>query len=88
MDNPEEIHLILADGRVVYWPKGDMARLAPAAVCHVASAILRLRKILKDHGGEIPSDVLRKLEAVAGPISFEKQFLSGNSAEVHNAKRN
>ena len=83
MDNYEEIHVKLESGETIYWPKGDIARLAPAAVCQIAQRILILRKILSEH--EMDKDLRRKLDQLARPIPFEDKFLSGNSVKVHNA---
>jgi len=89
-DTYEDVHVTLQNGKTVYWPQGDMARLAPAAVCNVASRIIWLRAWLRKLGPEALSgmthDERRKLEHLINtPISFEKEFLSGKSFEVHNA---
>lgn len=77
----EEIHVTLDDGRTIYWPKGNMTRLAPAAVCSVVGRIQRLRKeLLKD-----PRDMREIERLINEPVAFEKEFLSGDSTVVHNA---
>ena len=78
-----EITVKLEDGHIIYWPEGDFSRLAPAAVCNIAAKILQLRKILKDHGEEIPQNVKKKLEFLAEPFAFESSFLSSSIVEVH-----
>ena len=81
VDTFEEVHVTLADGRTIYWPKGDMSRLAPAAVCSVVSRMQRLRAELKKDRYD-----MREIERLINdPIAFEKQFLSGDSLTVHNA---
>lgn len=77
----EEVHVTTDDGRSIYWPKGDMTRLAPAAVCNVASRMLQLRKAINAD----PFDMREVERLIAAPISFEKEFLSGDSLTVHNA---
>ena len=81
--NHEDITVELKDGRIISWDKGDFSRFAPAAVCNIAGKIQNLRKIIKDHGGEIPGNVLKKLEVIASPYSFESNFSSSNVVEVH-----
>lgn len=80
-DGFEEVHVELKDGRTIYWPKGDMSRLAKPAVCSVASRMVQLRAVLKRD----PLD-MRELERLINlPIAFEDKFLSGDSIVVHNA---
>lgn len=83
--NPEEIHLKLADGSTVYWPKENMGRLAPAAVVSAASRVVALRKFLKDNEEALAPDLRKKIEYLCRPIDFEREFLSGNSLKIHNA---
>ena len=83
----EEITLKTIDGTTVYWPKGDMSRLVPAAVCGLATQILELRSFIKnnkDKINKIDPTLLIKLEKIARPIPFESSFLSGKIEEVHN----
>ena len=84
-DSYEEVHVTLADGRKIYWPKGDMTRLAPGAVCNVAGRIVDLRNLLKNHGEEIPAAIYQKLAMLARPIPWEEAWFSGKSVDVHNA---
>ena len=79
----EDITVTLADGRVITWEKGDFSRFAPGAVCNIASKIVSLRKILKDHGEEIPANIRKKLEVISAPFSFEDCFLSSDIVKVH-----
>lgn len=79
-DNYEDVHIQTIDGKHVYWPKNDMSRLAPAAVCSVASRIVELRNLIKDNP-DIPENVAKLINK---PIAFEKEFLSGKSLDVHN----
>ena len=84
-DGYEEVHVTLEDGRKIYWPKGDMARLAPGAVCNIAGRIVDLRAILDAHGCDIPPAIRQKLEMLARPVPYEAAWFSGKSIEVHNA---
>jgi hypothetical protein len=82
--NPvEEITLQTADGRTVYWPPGNMGRLAPAAVCAVASRIQRLRKEIES----FPPEIRAKLAPFVAPLPFEQELLSGKIEQVHGAIR-
>lgn len=83
MKSKEDITVTLADGRVIAWDKGDFSRFAPASVCSIAAKITGLRKILKDHGEEIPGNIRKKLEVIAAPFSFEDCFLSSDIVKVH-----
>jgi len=74
-----------ADGRKIYWPKGDMSRLAPGAVCNIACRIVDLRSILANHGERIPADIYQKLNMLARAIPWEEAWFSGKSIEIHNA---
>jgi len=80
-DSFEEVHVTLQDGRMLYWPKGDMSRLAPAAVCSIAARMVRLRAALKKD----PLDMREMERLINEPIAFEDVFLSGDSLRVHNA---
>jgi len=80
-DSFEEVHVTLQDGRTLYWPKGDMTRLAPAAVCSVAARLQALRKWLKAN----PDQPAELVKLITEPIAFEDAFLSGDSLRVHNA---
>ncbi len=64
-----------------YNPSIETARLAPAAVCCVASRILRLRAKVKD----FPLTIQKELEQFIAPIPFETELLSGKIEAVDNA---
>lgn len=81
-DADEEVHITTQSGEEIYWPKGDMTRLAPAAVCSIIARMLDLRKVLKEEN--ISRELTQKLEWIARPVSFESKFLSEKSIEIHN----
>jgi hypothetical protein len=82
-DSYGEVHVTLADGRNVYWPKGDISRYAPAAVCQVTMRLKILRKILKEY--EMSPELRRQLEHISHPIPYEKEWDSQCSITIHNA---
>jgi len=78
-----EVHVTLQDGRSIYWPKGDISRYAPAAVCQVTMRIKMLRKVLKTQ--EMSPELRRELERLAMPLPYEAAWDSRCSLTVHNA---
>lgn len=78
----EDVHVTLADGRSIYWPKDDMTRLAPAAVCQVMQRVVELRAWIAQAESQGPVDT--KLKHIARPLPGEDAWLSGNSLRVHN----
>lgn len=82
-DTYGEVHVTLQDGRTIYWPKGDISRYAPAAVCQVSSRIKLLRKALKNH--EMDAGLRRELERLTTPLPYEAEWDSQCSITVHNA---
>ena len=77
----EAITVQTADGRTLYWPPGDVGRLAPAAVCAVASRIVRLREKLALFSPEDQA----MLRPFLLPLPFEEKLLSGKIEKVHDA---
>ncbi len=81
-DSYEDVHVTLANGRSIYWPKDDMTRLAPAAVCQVMQRVLELRAWIAQAESQGPVDA--KLKHIARRLPGEEAWLSGNSLRVHN----
>ena len=77
----EEITIRTDDGRTLYWPEGNMGRLAPAAFCGIAARIVKLRELLP----EFPPEVQAKLAKLVTPLPFEEALLSGKMDKVHEA---
>ena len=82
-DKYGEVHVTLQDGRSIYWPKGDISRYAPAAVCQVTMRIKMIRKILKTH--EMSPELRRDLKLLTSQLPYEAEFGSQCSLTVHNA---
>lgn len=73
--------------RKTYSPDEETARMAPAAICHVVCRIVAMRKFLKDavDNKVIDNNTARLFDQFIGPISFEKELLSGRMEEVDKA---
>lgn len=77
----EDITVELKDGRIIYLPPGDTARIAPAVICQVANRIAVLRQFLPT----FPEEVQRVLRFLALPLPFEEEFCSGKIERIHDA---
>jgi len=64
-----------------YEPDAEAARLAPNAVCNVASRVVWLRNKLS----EFTPDVQAALALFVAPMPFEKELLSGRMEDVDRA---